>query len=868
MDPVLGPLGQVAGTLAYQRPVVPWAGALDGGLVGECGPGYWTGQARDPVRFADALQTLAGQDVDVFVEVGPDGTLSALGPGVLPEAVFIPAQRPAEPGPAALVAALARAHVAGVRVDWPRVLPAGRRVGLPTYAFQHQRYWPQPAPVAAGGAEAASPAEARFWAAVEQDDVPGLSDVLAVDGRRPFSEVLPALAAWRRREHDRSATAAWRYKITWAPMADPDPAILAGTWLMVVPGGHADSALAAGCVQALAGRGAEVVTVTAGPAGLDRAGLSGLVTGALPEDGGGTVAGVVSLLGLAEEPLPGYPAVPAGLAGTLALIQALGDAGVTAPLWMLTCGAVADQSRGEPVSPVQAQVWGLGRVAALEYPDRWGGLVDLPPVLDERSAARLAGLLAGAAGENEVVIGAAGVRARRLMRAPRPARVQEAWVPSGAVLVTGGTGAIGGQVARWLAGRGAPRLVLASRSGPATPGVAGLAAGLAGAGSTVTVTACDIAGRETAAGLLDWVEAAGLPLCGVFHTAGVVDDGVLDRLDAGRLGTALAAKVGGATVLDQLTEGRELDAFVLFSSSAATFGSAGQGNYAAANAHLDALAESRHQRGLAATSVAWGPWAGAGLAGASAAVRDRLARGPLPPMDPTLAIRALGQAIDGGEQCLAVMDVDWAQLAAPPGAGQVPLLRDLPGISRASAGPDGTASGGQHDLAHRLAGLPPAGQIRALTEMVRAEAAAVLGHASAEALEPQRAFRDLGFDSLTAVELRNRLTGATGQSLPATLVFDYPTPHALAEKLRAVISPQDEAPAQPVLAELDKLESMLSATTAADGESDRITSRLEAVVSKWKEARTRTDGAAVAEKLESSTDDEVFDFIGKELGIS
>ena len=227
MDPVLGELGQAAAALRYGVPRVPWACGLSGELVAECGAGYWVRQAREPVRFADAVGTLAAQGVTVFLEIGPDGTLSALGPAALPAAgaggaggdagggggeggvVFVPVLRPGRAAPAAVVDALARAHVHGAGVDWAAVLGSGRRVGLPTYAFQRQRYWPRPAAAAAAGGDGAgSGVEAGFWAAVEGGDVQGLAAALDVDGRRPLAEVLPALASWRRRERDRSVTRA------------------------------------------------------------------------------------------------------------------------------------------------------------------------------------------------------------------------------------------------------------------------------------------------------------------------------------------------------------------------------------------------------------------------------------------------------------------------------------------------------------------------------------------------------------------------------------------------------------------------------------------------------------------------------------
>ncbi|MFE2522569.1 type I polyketide synthase, partial [Streptomyces mirabilis] len=563
---------------------------------------------------------------------------------------------------------------------------------------------------------------------------------------------------------------------SWVPVVEPDARVLSGTWLVAVPAGPVAVELRDACVAALEARGASTVVVEVGA--VERAELAELVSA--------DVSGVLSLLALDEAPLPGGSVVAGGLAATLALVQGLGDAGVSAPLWVATRGAVAAGPGEVLTAPVQAQVWGLGRVVGLEHPDRWGGLIDLPEVVDERAGARLASVLAGC-GEGEVAIRAAGVLGRRLVHAPQPRDVAEPWTPRGTTLITGGTGAIAGHVARWLAGRGASRLVLTSRSGPAAQGAAALAAELAEAGSAVDVVACDASDRAALSGLL---ESTGSDLSAVMHTAGVLDDGVVDRLSADRLESVLAAKAASAALLDELTA--DLDAFVLFSSSAATLGTAGQGNYAAANAYLDALAENRRSRGLAGLSVAWGAWAGGGFAASSDAVRARVKRGAMPAMDPALAVRALGEALEGTDPALTVMDVDWAQLASSPEAAHIrelPLVRDLPEIRGLVAAGSSGALVDEGELVGRLRGLGRAEeQTRVLTEVVRTEAAAVLGHASAEAVQDRQNFKDLGFDSLTSVELRNRLGAVTGLRLPATLVFDYPTPVALAGFLRGELT--------------------------------------------------------------------------------
>ena len=784
--------------------LVPMVSAMSGEWLDgpEAGAGYWYDSLRCEVRFDRAVGVLAGAGYGVFVEVSPHPVLTAAitgtleagtleagdagGPGDETPAVTGTLRRD-DGGPARFLASLASVHVRGTRVNWAAVLAGGRRVDLPTYAFQHQRYWPEPVPVpGAAGGGAGTAAEAQFWAAVEGGDVRGLAETLAVPDQDQLGEVLPALAAWRRRERDRSVTESWRYRVAWMPVAEPAPAVLSGTWLVVAPAAAdgRDRGLAGACVRALAAHGAGVLVAETAPGEADRTRLAGLIRHALGDSAG--VCGIVSLLALDEEPAAGCPVLPNGLAGTLALVQALGDAETPGRLWVLTQGAVA-AADGEPAaSPMQAAVWGLGQVAALEQPDRWGGLIDVPPVLDERAAARVCGMLA-AGREDQLAIRPAGILARRLVRAPLARGGGPRWTPRGTVLITGGTGAVGGHVARWAARRGVPRLVLASRSGPAAAGIPGLAAGLAAGGARVDVLACDTGQRPRAAGMLARIGTNGPRLAAVLHAAGTSTRAQVADLTPGELAGLMTAKAAGAAHLDELTAGLDLDRFVLFSSAAATWGSGGQAGYAAANAYLDALAVGRRRRGLAATSVAWGLWGGGGMGGGDGGAQ--LQRRGLRVMPPELAAQALGQVLDSAETLVTVADVDWARFApAFTLRRPSPLIAGLPEVRQAlaaEAAPVPAGASGQAPLARQLAGRPRAGQLRALTGLVCGEAAAVLGHSSPGAVEPSRAFKDLGFDSLTAVELRNRLAAVTGLRLPATLVFDYPTPAVLAGYLRA-----------------------------------------------------------------------------------
>ena len=604
----------------------------------------------------------------------------------------------------------------------------------------------------------------------------------------------------------------------------------------------------------------------------------------------------------------------AGLAGTVALVQALGDTGVTAPLWALTQGAVAAAPGDAPSSLVQAECWGLGLVAALEHPDRWGGLVDLPPavdspatsstppcpaagepvldepvldepVLDEKTAGLLCAVLAGC-GEDQIAIRPAGLLARRLVRAPQPAKTRagrvRAWLPSGSVLVTGGTGSIGGHVARWLASRGAPRVVLASRSGPGAAGVASLAAGLSAAGTTVTVAACDSARRADLAGVLNRISADGPPLTGVFHAAGVGGGVTLDETTVPGLSDLLAAKASGAGYLDELTADLDLTAFVLFSSGAATWGSGQLGGYAAANAYLDALASRRSSRGLAAVSIAWGLWGGGGMGEGEGGTR--LQRLGMREMDHRVAMRCLAQVLDDralhpapqnpaaqktGETLLAVADVDWGRFAPVFTARRAsPLLSGLPEAEQAVAASetgDAAGSAGGTELTKRLAGLSAAGREQVLADLVRAQAAAVLGHSSSQAVEADRAFKDIGFDSVTALEFRNRLNAATGLALPATLIYDEPTPAAAARYLLTRIA-GGRADYALVVEEISKLESLLAQATWDDEEKTRLMARLDVMTHQLRGGDA--DGDAAEAEFDPATDDEMFDLVDKELRIS
>ncbi|MEU8779800.1 type I polyketide synthase, partial [Streptomyces sp. NPDC048606] len=801
MDPMLDAFREITERVAFAEPTIAMVSTATGRPVTVDEPAeadHWVGQVRAAVRFADAVRTLADTGVTAFVEVGPGGVLTAATQELLDqrEAVAVPLLRADRPEEPAVASALARLHVHGVPIVAPQAPSTpSTPCDLPTYAFQRRRYWLEstafgPRPPAP--AEGADPTEAGFWDSVERADLAEFAQRLDLSDDAPLSSVLPALSLWRRTHREHTTADRRRYRVGWrpAPATAPDPARPAGTWAAVVPARLTDDPWTGAALGALREHGADVRLLHVEP-GTDRRELADRLRAELND---ATVDGVLSPAALDARPHAAHPALSEGLAATLTLIQALGDAGIDAPLWSVTRGAVSTAPSDPLREPGQAQVWALGRTAALEHPRRWGGLIDLPEVLDARAARRFTAALTGAHGdEDQLAVRASGTFVRRLLRAPsHPAATPAeppAWQPRGTVLITGGTGALGAHVARWAAGAGADHLVLTSRRGPEAAGAETLRAELEGLGARVTIAACDVADRAALARLLDDLHPEH-PLTAVVHAAGVGTPGMLADTTPGAFAEVLAAKTAGAHHLDDLLGDHPLDAFVLFSSISGVWGAAGQAAYAVANASLDALAEHRRARGLTATAVAWGPWAGGGMVEDGAA-EERLHRRGLPALAPESAITALRTAVGRDETTVTVADVVWDRftrsftLLRPS-----PLLRAIPEAAGAPAAEEDRApgTGEPGGFAHRIATLTGTERTRAVLALVRREAAAVLGHQDTEAVAADRAFREVGFDSLTAVELRNRLGSATGVHLPATLVFDHPSPNALTAHLVAELT--------------------------------------------------------------------------------
>ncbi|MFL6122876.1 SDR family NAD(P)-dependent oxidoreductase, partial [Actinophytocola sp.] len=776
-------LADALGGITAQAPTVPFYSTVIGDWVRDAGVvdgGYWYRNLRNQVGFGPAVAALVEQGHGVFVEVSAHPVL--VQPiSEITDGLVVGSLRRDDGGPRRLLASMAELFVRGVAVDWAGVLPpVSGRVDLPTYAFDHQHYWLHEAE-ALDEAEPADGVDADFWAAVERADLNSLAELLemaSADQRSALNTVVPVLADWREKRRELSTAEKLRYHVTWQPLERAAAGVPGGRWLVVVPSTHQDDTLLA----ELAGQGLDMVLLEAGDQDRTRERLAARLATVLAEY---DLTGVLSLLALdqrAQDPV-------AVAATTLALVQALGDA--TPPLWCVTRGAVNIGIQDTLAAPAQASLWGLGRAVALERPDRWGGLVDLPATSDQRTAQHLLGVLNGGlnggAGEDQLAVRRSGVYTRRLVRKPVPEPGGGAGhQPRGTVLVSGGAEGLGRHAAVRLALAGADRLIVTTTAHAPEESVPELRAELAGLGLGTAVDSCADADRDTIARLVA-ATSPQQPLTAVVHAADITRTSTVDDTGAADLAEVFAAKVDTAVWLDELFEDTPLDAFVVFSSIAGVWGGGGQGLSGAANAVLDALVERRRARGLRATSIAWGALDQIGVGMDAAALAQLRRRGVLP-MTPQLAVTAFVQAMAGGEKFVAVADMDWtAFVPAFTSVRPSPLFADLPEAKAAlaAAQPDTGNGDTAASLAASLRAVPDSEQNRILLRLVRGHASTVLGHSGAEAIGPRQAFQEVGFDSLAAVNLRNSLHAATGLRLPATLIFDYPTPEALVGYLRA-----------------------------------------------------------------------------------
>jgi acyl transferase domain-containing protein/acyl carrier protein len=757
MEPMVDEFGRVARTVRFSPAKLPIVSTLDGarGDTSMATPEYWIRQVRAPVRFSAAVATLVSERITACVEIGPQPILSGLAASCAPEAAvaWLASMRREASDFDTMLKALSHLHVAGAEVDW-RAVDGGRsrsRVELPTYAFARERHWFEkqvsvdvPAP------------EGEIWKLIESGkaaEVLKTREGMSADAKKGLDEVLAALSAYRRETTQADAIDACLYQTRWRKVSTEGGALseLRGRWVIVSKDERWASAIAGG-LEAGGGQVTRVQDVES-------------LAACLKVD---QVRVVVCTNSTGDAPL----------VQALHALQAVARGAASTRVWLVTCEAVSVSNAS--ADPMQAAIWGLGRVASLGDAERWGGLIDVPAGAPEPGIVQaLLRILGGDGVEDQVALRASGERyVPRLGPSAIRHAAAKAWTTAGTALITGGLGGVGRTLAVWVAAKGAKRVVVTSRSGARSEGAESLVSLLRARGVDVLVAEGDASDRGAMARIISEIDAAGPPLRAVFHAAGVAgaQTSLRDTTDED-LANVLSGKAGGAEVLDGLVGDRPLDAFVLCSSIASVWGSGRQASYAAANAYLDALARRRRAGGRVATVLNFGPWAGLGMAAVEGT--ESLRRFGLEPLSANQMLEGLERVLGSGAEQAVLASVNWELFRSRYEAERTrPLMSELPGAPSREAPPVQEAG-----LREELRALDGDARRDRLRSWVLSAAAKVLGMADVGTLSPRTGFFDLGLDSLMALELRQRVQSALGVKLSATVAFNHPNVEALTAHL-------------------------------------------------------------------------------------
>jgi acyl transferase domain-containing protein/acyl carrier protein len=747
IEPMLDELAAAASGIRFSAPRMPVISNVTGDFVGAeiATADYWCRHARQPVLFSAGLAQLARRGCRVFVEIGPAPVLLGMGRQIIAgsEAIFLPSLRPGTSDWRQMLGSLAEAYMRGVSIDWDGFDrdDARRRVALPTYPFERQRYW-----------------------------VPGKGPVHNREDMVP-SDCL--------------------YRIEWQPapplLASRDATDEPGCWLILADRHGVARSLALqlerrGHRCSLLYRTGESIDGAA-PAAADPAGWRAMLD-ELRADTGLSLRAVVHLWALDfptdenawDDCLADIGKVDCNLIVSLARALS-GDAQQSrGRLWLCTRAAqpAGDVNR---LSLCQSPLWGLGKGIALEHPAIWGGLVDLDPAPAVDEGAQLAAELCDADSENLVALRAGQRLVPRLARCgPLPGTAHKLR-PDATYLVTGGLGHLGLEVALWLARQGVVHLVLASRGEPSLQARSKLTE-LEKLGARPLVVAADVAKPMDVKRLLRQVAETMPPLRGIFHAAGVGGQQPFEEIDADSLQAIFRPKVTGAWLLDRATRDCNLDLFVCFSSIASLWGSKGLVSYAAANQFLDALAHDRRARGLPALIINWGPWDGGGMA-ASAEHRQLLQRAGIAPLTARENLAALSGLLSTDAVQAAVVKVNWPTLKQLyDGRSRNHLFDRMGGEAEMAA-----QASVHPDLREPLRQARAGERRRLLIIQLQQQIGRILGLSDAIRPAPRQGFFQLGMDSLMVLELKNALSASLGLDLPPAMLFDFSTIESLADAL-------------------------------------------------------------------------------------
>ncbi|WP_293097441.1 type I polyketide synthase [Moorena sp. SIOASIH] len=768
MEPILAEFKTVAKEITYSQPRIPLISNVTGQQVGAeiSSAEYWVNHIRQPVRFAQSMITLYQKKCQLFLEIGPKPILLGMGRQCLPEgaAVWLPSLRPGIDEWQQMLSSLGQLYVKGTPIDWSGFDQdyVRHKVALPTYPFQRQRYWVENSPSRDKTTKQLSAKNSSpVTELLDLGDYKQLTAMLSGNGSLTAVEVVQQLIGHHQKALAQAALRDCLYQIQWqlkpsalAPESPSQP----GQWLII----EGEETVA----QKLAER-------------LQHQGQSCQIVGKPPQDYSQLLHRVQEET---EEPLVGIiyltrkesKEVPSQAETTcqslLGLIRALvqQDEPTVAKVWVVTAGAVA---LGEhPISVAQTPVWGMGKVASLEHPELWGGLIDLEP--DETAEAGITCLLRellNPDAEDQVVYRKGERYVPRLVSSSPSTSKKFKVEPTGSYLITGGLGSLGLKVANWLVQQGARHLLLFSRKG-LTEKVKPAVEELQKAGAKVSVIAADVAEQTDMERVWQQMQAEGNPLKGIVHAAGVAGGlGVIEELTPEAWEEMLRPKVKGGWNLHQLCEKENLDFFVCFSSIASVWGSKGQAHYAAANQFLDGLMHYRNSLGLPGLAINWGPWAGGGMATAEA--QELLAQMGVETLSPELAISALEQLLSGDEVQVTVSRNDWSRFKTMYALkGPRPFLELIATVTEEVEAKTDIAP----SLRQRLEAVTETQRRKVLQQALQEEVAQVLGLPMTNKPDPEVGFFEMGMDSLMAVELQERLSKLLGVNLSSTLIFDFP----------------------------------------------------------------------------------------------
>lgn len=813
MGPMLGAFENIVREVTFASPRINLISNANGQLDNKeiATPEYWVDHIQKPVRFADSMATLNRENYKIFLEIGPKPVLMGMGCQCLPEntGIWLPSLRQGGDDWQNMLSSLSQLYVHGVDVNWQgfdRDYPR-RRLHLPTYPFQRQRYWIEQIQnrneegdedkQLDSGQELKS---TSIINSLQKGDIDKLSEKLmktqdfSKESQKLVPRILETLFNEHQKELFKTSLKDLLYEVEWLPLKLPviqnniiekksDYCLIFAdnqgvgkelqtllrsrdkTCMLVFPGKEYEQSAEH-----------EFIINPGNPSDFDRL-LTGLENKPLC-----TVVHMWSLDTLKTEELTDANLRSAShyvCASSLYLLQSLLKKRVTTPpaLWLITRGAVSTKTSPNVPGLAQSPLWGMGKVMALEHPELKPVLVDLGPeaqITEEANA--LCEEICSGGKEDQIVFRDKARYVARLINC-RQTQTETPQLPiklngEATYLITGGLGALGLLMADWLISHGARHLTLVGRRG-ITQTVKPKIEKLKKAGAQVLVVQADISQHDQVVKVLAEIKESQLTLKGIIHAAGVLDDGVLSRLSWEGFENVMGPKVEGAWNLHVLTKDVPLDFFILFSSISSLIGSPGQSNYAAANAFMDALAHYRCSIGLVGMSINWSAWADAGMA-SEQQIEKRIKTKGIETIGLSKGLQVMEYLFSQPLTQVGVIPVDWSHLTE--------YMNGKPFFTNFQQRPE-KAKSLQSGFLELLENAQASKRKTLLVSHVRSCAAKILGLNSAEQVDPQEGFFELGMDSLTSVEFRNRLQASLEHNLPATLAFDYPNVEVLVDYL-------------------------------------------------------------------------------------